>query len=280
MEGTAAANPLMRTTLNDNPVFAVMREHGYRVVTSSPGYEHVALRQSDVYLDDGQLNEFEYHLLRFTTVQSVANLVAPNFFADQHRDRVRSGFEHFEQIVTSDGEPTFAFIHLPSPHLPVVFDAAGGRSSLPPSEDIFRWDTIDSETRGAYGEQLAYVNSEVLRLVDVALGAREADEQPIIVVMSDYGAAPRPAVFEGEGTPEHYANFFAAYTPGSEALFPDDVSPVNVFPLLFNRYFSGTSPSSPTDPIHGSPSSDRGCPLAARGGPLSRSRSSRRLVPP
>jgi hypothetical protein len=69
------------------------------------------------------------------------------------------------------------------------------------------------------------------------MSARGDAPPPVLIVMSDHGAAPRPQVSEGQGGPEHYANLFAATTPGHPGLFPDDVSPVNVFPILFNAYF-------------------------------------------
>ena len=236
-DDATTAHLLMRQTLNDNPAFDILRSQGYRIVTSSPGFEHVALRQSDVYLDDGQLNEFEYQLLRFTTAQRIVNLVAPDFFADQHRDRIRSNFRHYAEVAASDGGPTFAFIHVPAPHLPVVFNEDGSDAYLPPSEDIFDWAEIDSVTRERYVRQLTYLNRRVSELVDHTTAGHSSGPEPVIIVMSDHGAAPRPAVFIGEGTDDHYANLFAARTPGAAELFGNVVSPVNVFPRLFNAYF-------------------------------------------
>lgn len=246
--GHVTTNPLMRTLLNENPVFEFLGEHGYRTIATSSGYEETAVREADVFLDSGQINEFEYQLLRFTTIQRLVNLVAPTFFADQHRERVRSAFAQFREIADHAGPPTLAFIHVPSPHLPVVFDEDGDRADLPPSEDIYRWDTIDEATREAYKGQLAYLNGQTLDAIDYALDSRSEGEEPIIIVMSDHGAAPRPAVFVGEGTPDHYDNFFAAYTPGAAGLFPDDVSPVNLFPILLNHYAGGSFAVLPNGP--------------------------------
>lgn len=36
---------------------------------------------------------------------------------------------------------------------------------------------------------------------------------------------------------EHFRTFFAARTPGHGTLFPDDMSPVNLMPILLNAYF-------------------------------------------
>lgn len=246
-DGSSEANPLMRQVLNDNPVFALARGQGYRVVTSSPGFEHVALRQSDVYLDDGQLNDFEYHLLRFTNAQGIVNLLAPDFFADRQRDRIRSGFEHFVEVTANETRPTLAFIHLPTPHLPVVFGSDGSDAPLPPSADIFDWPEIDGRTRDAYVRQLTYLNARIIDVVDSALRANRSGVEPIILVMSDHGAAARPAVFVGPGTDEHYATFFASRTPDGSDPFGEDISPVNVFPRLFNAYLGTDLPEWPND---------------------------------
>jgi hypothetical protein len=235
--GTSVGNLPMRRLINDNPVFDFLRDRGYRIVTSSPGYEHVTLRQADVYLDEGQVNEFEYQLLRFTTAQRVVNFVAPDFFADQQRDRIRSGFEHFSAVVTGDSRPTFGFIHVPSPHLPVVFRSDGSDAYLPPSDDIFDWAEIDPVTGDAYVDQLAFINRRVLDLLDQALANDAPGGESVIIVMSDHGAAPRPPIFVGEGTDDHYASFFAARTPGRSGVFGDTITPINVFPRLFNTYF-------------------------------------------
>ena len=36
---------------------------------------------------------------------------------------------------------------------------------------------------------------------------------------------------------ERTGNFFAAITPGREDVFPDDISPVDLFRLLFDAYY-------------------------------------------
>ena len=126
-DGTDAGHPRLRNTINDNPVFDLLRERGYEITTFGPGYEHAALRQSDIYLDGGQLNDFEYELLRATTLETIVLGIEPGFLASQKRDRVREGFDAFARATAENGEPTFAFVHLAAPHLPVAFQQMGAR---------------------------------------------------------------------------------------------------------------------------------------------------------
>jgi hypothetical protein len=244
ISGEVTDHPRLRRALNHNGVFAFLRGHGYRVVSSSPGYEHVALRGTDVALDGGQLNDFEYHLVRYTALQWVVNRAAPDFFGDQQRARIRSGLSAIPEILgDTGGSPTFAFLHLPAPHPPIVFDRGGGRADPPRSGDIYqqahRLSDLNAE---AYVEQVEFLDDAVLEAIDDGLRARGSAADPVILVMSDHGAAPRPEVFQGQGGPEHYANLFAAFTPGRDTLFAEDISPINVFPTLFNAYFGTELP--------------------------------------
>jgi hypothetical protein len=236
--GEVTDHTKLRQVLNENRAFSFLRSHGYRIVSSSPGYEHVSLRRADVYLDNGEFNDFEYHLVRYTVLQWLTNRVAPDFFGDQQRARIRSSFAHASEAIGDAGPPTFAFIHIPAPHPPIVFDAAGGRAAPPASGDVFQQaHSLDDLDAVAYSAQVEFLDGETLRALDTAMSARGDAPPPVLIVMSDHGAAPRPQVSEGQGGPEHYANLFAATTPGHPGLFPDDVSPVNVFPILFNAYF-------------------------------------------
>jgi hypothetical protein len=235
LNGAAPGHPRLRNTINDNPVFDALREHGYGIVTYGPGYEHVALRQADVYLDGGQLNDFEYELLRSTTIERIVLGIDPGFMAAQVRDRTRDGLDAFATVTAEDGGPTFAFVHLPVPHLPVVFAADGGAAPLPPSGHIYGEADEDQLPAAAYRSQLEFLNRRVLELVD-GLESRPGEE-PIVIIMSDHGAERRPQVFESDGNAGHYANLFAARTPGATDVFPADHSPINTFPRLFNAYF-------------------------------------------
>ena len=229
----------LRKVLNENRLFGFLRERGYRIVTSSPGYEHVSMRLADTYLDGGQLNDFEYHLVRYTVFQWLVNRVAPDFFGDQQRERIDSEFAAIADVIAQPSDrPVFAFFHIPAPHPPIVFDADGGRAPRPPSGDVFQQaHSLEDLDADAYVNQIAYLNRAALDALDAGLEARDAGDPPVVIVMSDHGAAPRPEVFEGEGGEEHHANLFAAMTPGKTGLYAEDVSPVNVFRILLDAYF-------------------------------------------
>ena len=57
LNSTAHVNRTIRLALNDAPALEMLRENGYVTVASSPGYESVVLRQADLFLDSGVVNE-------------------------------------------------------------------------------------------------------------------------------------------------------------------------------------------------------------------------------
>ena len=238
LSGESQAYPLMRVTLNDNPAFDLLRDRGYRVIASSSGYEHVTLRGADEFLDDGSLNEVERHLIRFTTLHRIIDAIAPEALPNQHRQRIVASFDFFRQVAEESAtQPTFAFIHVPSPHPPVVLDSKGELLVPPPREGVFDRVPIAEDGRAAYREQLTFINRETLAaLDDVDRHSAEGDE-PIIIVMSDHGAAPQTEVAAGRVSDDHYANFFAIRTPpGSQPALSADTTPVNLLSVLFNTY--------------------------------------------
>ena len=53
------------------------------------------------------------------------------------------------------------------------------------------------------------------------------------------------------GLGDRFANLFWARTPGHPDLFPDDVTLVNVLPILFNAYLGTDLPLHPNDLWYG-----------------------------
>ena len=87
IDGSAPRQPTLRHVVARNQAFEEARAAGYDVVAIPAGFEEVAPRQADVYLDGGQLNEFELSLLASTFTGDIVNLVAPDFASGQLRSR-------------------------------------------------------------------------------------------------------------------------------------------------------------------------------------------------
>ena len=246
----ARVQPTLRSTLNRNPVFDLLRGRGYEIVTSAPPYEDVTLRSADRYLDDGQVNEFELHLMRSTLLLDLVDRLAPDLLSEQHRQRLLSAYRHVElESARSVPFPRFEFIHVVGPHMPAVFDADGSPVRAP---NTFNWysDTIvdrdidAAEFARQYIGQLRYLDELTVAAVERIVSA---DPQAVVIVFSDHGSRSRLDIGHPERSDfdEALATLFAARTPGHEDLFPDTITLVNLFPILFNAYFGLDLPTSP-----------------------------------
>jgi hypothetical protein len=248
IEGQAARQPTLRRTVANNVVFDTAREHGYTPVAIGSGFEEVAPRQADVYVDGGQLNEFEISLMLSTWLGDMVATVTPDLGSGQQRARIRFNLDALGRIAAMrDREPALVFAHIPAPHQPVVFGEAGRPIAVPISDAFFadspgeRGEDRD-EFVSRYRAQLPYLNDLVLQAVDAILA--NANEPPIIVIFADHGSASvvdwnttDPVEADPARLLERTGILFAALTPGREDVFPDDISPVDIFRLLFDAYW-------------------------------------------
>ena len=261
IDGTSPRQPTLRRAVADNVAFDVARNAGYTTVGVASGFEEVALRQADVYLDGGQLNELEVSLLTRTWLSDVLNVVAPGAAAGQQRSRILGNLAALPEIAErATGSPILVFDHVPAPHQPIVFGPDGADVSVPLSDAYFadspaeRGETTeDFVTR--YRDQLPYLNERVLAAIDGVLAA--SDQPPLITLLADHGSASVVdwnATDPDEADParllERTGILFAALTPDGPAVFPDDISPVDTFRLLFDAYL-GTDYGRATAPADG-----------------------------
>jgi hypothetical protein len=114
-------------------------------------------------------------------------------------------------------------------------DAAGNPVPVPPrvfdSKNAASFGMTDSEFAAAYGGEIKFLDQEVLRAVDAVQA--NSIRPSAIVVMSDHGYTHDVDHVDVQA---RFGNFFAAYTPGAQDLFDTSPTPVNLFPILFNRY--------------------------------------------
>lgn len=156
--------------------------------------------------------------------------------------------------------PKFVLAHLLMPHAPYLFraDCSHREPFWPRGEDL-RDRAVVSE---AYTAQITCLNRMLLETVRSIL--ERSDRPPVILIQSDHGfgrvvrdGVGRSVVPFQELDPAQVRerlSVFAAYhlpttTPavGSAQLPHDSISPVNVLPLVFNRYLGTTIPLVPDD---------------------------------
>ncbi len=241
--GTAGYTLEVRRLTASPAAFGAFRGLGYEVVAIASGFEEVALRGADRFIDTGQANELEVRTLGNTVLAPAIQLVAPDWFADQQRSRVVAVFDAAVAVAAEPHDrPRFVIAHVPSPHAPIVYAADG---SAVPMGDLanFYDDTFTHRLEpreaalAAYAGQVAHVDDLALAAVD-AIGAA-ASSPPVILVMSDHGSGAG-LDWDNLGASdldERTANLFAALTPGHPGVFSRDVSLVNVVGRLLEEYF-------------------------------------------
>ena len=261
IEGRAARQPTLRHVVSDNVAFETAREHGYDAVAIASGFEEVAPRQADVYVDSGNLNEFEISLLTSTFAGDLVNAVAPDFGSSQLRQRTLANLAALPDIAgTRERPPAVVFAHVPLPHQPTVF-GEGGEPVVVPLTGAWFADSPGErgedpqEFTDRYRAQLPYLNELVLATVDDIVAASEVP--PVIVLFADHGSASvvdwnvtDPDEADPARLLERTGTLFASLTPGHENVFPDDISPVDMFRLLYDAYF-GTTFGRATPPEDG-----------------------------
>jgi hypothetical protein len=246
--------PLWRVDINDGTFFSDLHRLGYETIAVSPGYERVALRRADVFVDTGQMNEFEWAVASLTGLPLIADAILPNFAADQDRSRILDAFRVAEAQATVRGTgPRFLFVHVVSPHSPQVFDAGGRPLDVPgfalpngDSQEISRYGFAGYTSRLA--GQLEFLNQQTLHLVDTVVAA---DPGAVVVVFSDHGSGA-PSRAPGATPPYadlRTANLLAVRSPGQIGIIDDRSTLANLLPRLLRAY-TGTGPADVPETIY------------------------------
>jgi hypothetical protein len=224
-----------------------LKKRGYSYVLMGSGYH--SLRKdpaADVNIvwdprSGPAQTEFSQVLYDSTVLSAIAKRLRFNALDPRWQAYERANFQ-YQKIpeVAAMPEPTFMFAHILITHPPYVVD---GRCNFKPESDL------DDETLDeAYVDTVECEGRKTLELID-KLQDVPADQQPIIVIQGDEGPGP---VGWNPNTKEHYdwtsspqkvmlekfRIFNSYYLPGLEdtGLYPN-ISPVNSFRLVFNKYF-------------------------------------------
>lgn len=224
-----APQPEWRQALNANPAFEIARAAGYEVVTINPGWDAVALRHADRFIDTGGISHFEQALVAQNGYGALIEAIAPAFFGDQRRHRVSAAFHTLETLSAErNGRPRLVWVHVPAPHYPVLWNADG--SSFPVSlADFSRYhrEAPRRELLDEYGGNLRHLNELVVKVVSRVVAN---DPSAVVVVFSDHGST-------GLGNrDEVHASFLAAKTPGYPWLFAADPTPRTILGGLLAAY--------------------------------------------
>lgn len=239
--------PAMHNMIQNNRIQYFLDSLNYDSIAISSGFNNSEVPEADYYLAAslGGVNDFETLLLQH--VPGGAYFVQPGKLLpnglqyDPHRARIRFAFDSLAHTVPDMKSPKFVFAHIVTPHPPFVFGAEG--ETIQPdyaytlSDGSHYPGTAEAYVEG-YRNQIIYTNKLLLETVDEILS--QSQSPPIIVIQSDHGSGAFlewDRLEDNTCLKERAANFTAILAPGSAVPFYDSITPINIFPILFNGYF-------------------------------------------
>jgi sulfatase-like protein len=235
----------LHAAITEGQVFDALDAAGYEIVATSAGYGHVSLRGvADRFLDHGEMTDLERSILNRTWLVEILGALDATVYSAPQAQRLEHAFEDIAGLAAERRDhPLFAFVHVPAPHLPVIVDAAGRPLPLPlrvfDAQDAASFAMSDDEFAAAYAGEISYLNQHVLEAVHTLQS--DSARPPVIVVMSDHGYTHDVHQVDVQA---RFGNLFAAFTPGTPDLFAEPPTPVNLFPVLLNRYVGTDFPLS------------------------------------
>ncbi len=227
----------------------LLNSAGYEFVVIPSGYEHLGLRTNGRYIDVGPRNELEQAMLDSTAIGRVIDGLTAGEDEAAYDRTVRELDALAGLAETRSDHPLFVFTHIPAPHFPMVFRADctfRPIDSYTPGSIVAGYVPGDPTAVAIQRDQTACVDTLAVDALSRIVVARP---DAVVILLSDHGPAElldwvAPAE---PGLGDRFANLFYARTPGHPDLFPDDVTLVNVLPILFNAYFGTQLPLHAND---------------------------------
>lgn len=233
------------------PVYALLRDHRLGEALTSIGYDYLHLGtwwsptstsgHATHVLTRDRSSEFRQVFESTTAWPALRSLFGeegPLTRRDAHRVFGEHQLDTLEELAAQRGPaPRFVFAHLALPHEPYVFDADGS---------VVLEGVEKSRTReDNYVRQLTYLNERLLTIVERIV---EHNPDAIVVLQADEG--PHPVQRLRQGPPFRWLDasvaelgeklriLNAVRLPGvSDAELAEDLTPVNTFRLVLDRYF-------------------------------------------
>jgi len=252
--GNGGQDDLWRRRINEGRFFDDIRGLGSEVFAVSPGFEHIALRQADRFIDTGQPNEFEWALLQVTGARVLVDSLRPELAADLARARVLDSFKATEEIALEDSKsPRFVLTHIAGPHAPLIFERDGSPTlrrgmKLTVADGVeasrLRWPEYVRRLEG----QIGFLSARTLDLVDRII---DRDPEAVIVVFSDHGSGVRDAPNDPGAVDADLrtANLLAVRSPGRTGIIDDRSTLANLLPRLLRAY-AGIGPPDVPETIY------------------------------
>lgn len=145
------------------------------------------------------------------------------------KDDIERSVRLVQSVCTKNGSPKFVYTHFMLPHIPFVFNQAGGIRSF----KSYDYENSANRAESYFVDQLKYANLKIIELVKYIKANNK--ENTIIIVQGDHGYKNFHISKNAEFV---FQNLNAIYFPDKnyECLYKR-LSPVNSFRIILNKYF-------------------------------------------
>ncbi len=231
--------------VGNNKVMQILKSYGYTTVVldqvrAANGYPNKTVITADYHFDATRIysrlwafDDFFFLVFNRTLLRPFCDRITlsdPNII--QHRNDVLFFFDKLSNLQDIHS-PKFVYAQVLLTHVPLIFDANGGMLD---SRYYYDWNY--------YLQSYKFEVSKLTSLVTSLLDQADPSNPPIIILQSDHGfrnilnGHVGSTVLPNYPEADKYAILNAMLLPGFDSSsLPDDLDPVNTFPIIFNQYF-------------------------------------------
>jgi hypothetical protein len=186
------------------------------------------------------IDDFGILVINNTMLRAFSNIYEPFFVApglEAHRNMLFFTLDKMKNL-NEVPSPKFVYVHMLLPHMPFLFDQNG----------VVIATTFNSNWNDYLGNYI-YSIDYAKEMITNILSQADPENPPIIILQSDHGA--RNQIYYGneetllKNFPEEFKTsiLYTLYIPGYDtSSLPQDINPINTFPIIFNYLFDAKIP--------------------------------------
>jgi hypothetical protein len=231
-------------SLSDNETFTILQKENYNIHFLAPFSNTIhdsGLGGFFDYLKDGQITRqtFPGCLHNSGVLATIKKNLHIKVDEEEYYKPLKNKFENIRNTVekiknTADSsvnrKPNFVYGHIMVPHEPPMFDGRG--KFITPEE------SLTATPYNTYIDQIKFANQLIHELVSYIQSHNKSNT--VIIIEGDHGFG----FYRADSIPTFaFKNFNAVYFPDKNySQLYDNMSPVNTFRIIFNRYFGQQYP--------------------------------------
>ena len=227
---------LLFELLKHSTVRKALESAGYQIIAYETGFYWSEWDDADIYMGPSplwsDLTSFEELLLNTTLLRFLddsGKINTDQISNNHYRERTSFVLDSLPELVKYPG-PTFAFIHIISPHPPFVF-GPDGQLTDPGSFLNADKKYPAKEYAIGYTNQVTYLNNRMKQILGTLIN--ESTTPPIIILQGDHGPWMQPEK-------KRLWILNAYFLPGPTSDLYSSISPVNSFRIVLNETLGTT----------------------------------------